>query len=116
MTVAQIQSQTIRLAYMVIRSASQAQISAQWETDLNFSPLQNSFLLMVALRRDTFPTLRRFEAWDLVETGFLDSLYKMPNRTLSYAEQSSLAMKIERQYHELQTILPIRCPKVDLVR
>ena len=53
---------------------------------------------------------------DLVEMGLVDSLYDMANRTLSHAEQSSLATKLERQDHELRRVLPIICPEVDLVR
>jgi hypothetical protein len=67
---------------------------------------------------DVFPVgaLRPFESWDVVERGLIGSLYDMPDRTLSHAEQSSLATKLERQHHRLRCSLSIVCPEVDLVR
>ena len=67
---------------------------------------------------DVFPagTLRPFEPWDVVEMRSVSLLSDLPDRTLSYREQSSLATKLERQYHELRSLVPIACAEVDLVR
>ena len=117
-TIIQVQSQMISLAHTVVCLAYHDQIASQWKPGLEFSPLQNSYLLLIALSMDVFPVgaLRPFEPWDVVEMGLIGSLYDMPDRTLSHAEQSSLATKLERQYHRLRSSLPIVYPEVDLVR
>ena len=118
MTVLQVQSQTITLAHMVIRLGSHDQLALKCEPDPGFSPLQNSYLILIILGMDVFPlgALRRFEPWDIVDIGLIGLLYDMPDRTLSHAEQSSLVTKLERQHHQLGRALPIVCPEVDLVR
>lgn len=118
MTVLQVQSQTTKLAHMVVHLASNDQIALCWEPDSESSPLQNSYLLLIALGMDVLPVgaLRPFEPWDVVEMGLVGSLHDMPNRALSHAEQLSLAAKLERQHRNLRSILPIACAEVDLVR
>lgn len=118
MTIIQIQSQTEILAHMIVHLASQNQTTLQWEPDPDFTPLQNSYLILTVLGVDMLPVgaLRPFEPWDVVEMGLIGSLYNMPDRTLSHAEQSSLVTKLERQHRRLLRVLPIACVEVDLVR
>ena len=118
MTAVQVQSQTKKLASMVDHLVFYRQRALRQPPDAAFSPLQNSYLLLVVLGIDGFPAgaLRPFEPWDVVEMRSVGLLLNLPDRTLSDAEQSYLATALGRQYHELRSVLPIAYAEVDLVR
>ena len=103
---------------MIVRLSSDHHTALHWEPDSVFSPLQNSYLILIALGMDIFPigALRPFEPWDMVEMRPVGLLYDMPDRTLSHIEQSILAAKLERQHYKIRSVLPIVCAEVDLVR
>lgn len=89
MTISQILSQTVTLEHMIVRQVSYDQVGPNWESDSEFSPLQNSYLMLALLGLDLLPVgaLRPFEPWEVVETGLISLLYGLPDSTLNHAEQ-----------------------------
>ena len=112
----QIEAQTKVLIHMILRLASHERMVLQLKPDPQFTPLMNSYLILTTFGVDGPPVgaLLPFEPWEAVEMGLICSWFDLSTQT--YVDQESLATKLQCQYRQLRTLLPIACAKVDLVR
>ena len=117
-TVPQVQHQIRVLLHTVVDLAEDKQPTNSCQLDHTFKALQNAYLILIALGLDVLPVgaLGPFEPWEVVKAGLLGSLYDISDHTLSYSEQVRLSSHLERQYHRLRRLIPIRHNERAIVR